>query len=77
MKVVKFIAAGVLAASLFGLQSCGKKAEEIADAAKNASEAVPIETKEKQAVELLNNAEELQKAEDALKNLPQFKGKEL
>jgi len=36
MKVVKFIAAGILAASLFGLQSCGKKAEEIADAAKNA-----------------------------------------
>lgn len=77
MKVVKFIAAGILAASLFGLQSCSKKAEEIADAAKNTSEAAPIETKEKQAVELLNNAEELQKAEDALKNLPQFKGKEL
>lgn len=76
MKTVKLVAAGILVASLFGLQSCGKKAGKIANAIEKATEADAEEGEEK-GVNILNNAEELQKAEDALKNLPQFKGKEL
>lgn len=76
MKTTKFII-GALAIALLGLQSCGKKADKIADAVEKVSEKTEEKEVKEEVVELLNNVEELQKAEDALRNLPQFKGKEL
>lgn len=72
MKTTKFII-GALAIALLGLQSCGKKADKLADAVEKVSEAAQSET----TSDLLSNTEELQKAEDALRELPKFKGKEI
>lgn len=76
MKTTKLIISA-LAIALLGLQSCGKKADKIADAVEKVSEKTEEKEAKEEVVELLNNVEELQKAEDALRNLPQFKGKEL
>lgn len=77
MKATKFII-GALAIALLGLQSCSKKEEKPAEATTQVSETTQNETTQaKNVSDLLSNVEELQKAEEALKNLPQFKGKEL
>lgn len=60
---------------VLGLQSCGKKTEKITDAVSQVTNTTNATTNTDS--DFLSNAEKLQKAEDELKNLPKFKGKEL
>ena len=70
MNAKKFVLICGLTLGVLGLQSCGKKGSKITDAVQQLSEKGQVD-------DLLTNAEKLQKAEDELKNLPAFKGKEL
>lgn len=69
MKKMKFILAVALGLATLGLQSC-KKGDKIASAIENATNSVTNS-------DLLSNVEKLQQAEDALKELPKFKGKDV
>ena len=65
MKTSKFIIGALGIALTLGVaQSCGKKGESLADAVSQVANAT--------GSDLLTNTEELQKAEDALKELPKF-----
>ena len=70
MKTSKFIIGALGIVLTLGVaQSCGKKGESLADAVSQVANAT--------GSDLLTNTEELQKAEDALKELPKFKGKDV
>lgn len=69
MKKMKFILATALGLATLGLQSC-KKGEKLASTIENTANSVI-------SSDLLSNVEKLQQAEDALKELPKFKGKDV